>query len=576
MKKTNRLLLTVLLVALLPAAVLAQDGGSETRGRVEIGGWGASEDGSPDVVAEYLPTDGGPEIWANTDSILHWGVVSFDAKFRDSADQDYALQFDVNRVFRSDTTYKTLLHRLGHQPLDHFETFTNHGRVTHNTDLDPDGEYNIDYKDFQTWNEIQPRGVSNLTVGFGYRDQRRKGMRQNTNVSHCDACHVVSQGRPTNEKTTDAGLDAKWAWNKGHVRGSYVSRKMSDDPSSVSFTYDDALHPELRAPVFDNRVQYDLQSGPQQVDLVPDTNKNIMRLDALFTNIGAFTITAEGVWSETENENANLTSDYNGYLATVSGRLAEKWKLRWRGRTYKMDTPDVLVAPIQQVGIAGPQAGRTYGEIYTNWPQTYLRQSAVNRDVIESDLDVTYRLGKKGGNLRLFWDYTGTDRETFQVAEGSTKSTTNELGLSWTARPVPGLRTNVIYTYGNTDNPFSFVDGQYSTLVSSPVPNPFHPDSAQYFESHDARIALSTADPESWNELELRATYGWNSSMVTGTYSYWSGDNTSGELTDWARSRSAATVTLWSTPAPRWQWYLMYAYNDTDLDTPTSIPLFDG
>jgi hypothetical protein len=108
------------------------------------------------------------------------------------------------------------------------------------------------------------------------------------------------------------------------------------------------------------------------------------------------------------------------------------------------------------------------------------------------------------------------------------------------------------------------------------VPSPFDPNSAQYFESHDARIALSTASPESWDELELRATYGWNNSMVTGTYSYWSGDNTSGELTDWSRSRQAATVTLWSTPAPRWQWYVMYAYNDTDLDYPTSIPLFEG
>jgi hypothetical protein len=86
MRTVNRLLLTVLLVALLPAAVLAQDGGSETQGDVELGGWNASIDGSPDVVAEYLVTAGGPEIRANTDSILHWGVISFDAKFRDSAD----------------------------------------------------------------------------------------------------------------------------------------------------------------------------------------------------------------------------------------------------------------------------------------------------------------------------------------------------------------------------------------------------------------------------------------------------------------------------------------------------------
>lgn len=58
------------------------------------------------------------------------------------------------------------------------------------------------------------------------------------------------------------------------------------------------------------------------------------------------------------------------------------------------------------------------------------------------------------------------------------------------------------------------------------------------FESHDARIAMTTASPESWDELERRQTHGNNNTMVTGTCRYRSGDPSSGTLTDWSRSTS--------------------------------------
>ena len=77
-------------------------------------------------------------------------------------------------------------------------------------------------------------------------------------------------------------------------------------------------------------------------------------------------------------------------------------------------------------------------------------------------------------------------------------------------------------------------------------------------------------------EFEARATYTGQKATVTGTYRYWDGDNDTGDLTDWARNTQAATVTLWSSPAPKWQWYAGWAYNDIQLDTTATVPLFDG
>ena len=102
------------------------------------------------------------------------------------------------------------------------------------------------------------------------------------------------------------------------------------------------------------------------------------------------------------------------------------------------------------------------------------------------------------------------------------------------------------------------------------------PTSAQYYEFHAARIAEGTAVPESWNRFEARGTYTGNTASVTANYRYWDGKNTSGDLTDWSRQNQAASVTFWSSPAPKWQWYAGYTWNDSGLETVANIPLYEG
>lgn len=579
MKRQIHFLLVVVMTVLIPTAMVAQqtEEGTATDGKVEVGLWDDSLEGSPDLVLEYQPDGGGPDVRFDLDSVQNWGYIGLDGKFRDSSDQDYDLDFDINRVWRSSNMLSVVLHRLGHQPLDHFEAATNHGRVTQHTDFSPDSVYEIDYQVFETWNEFQPKGIDNVTFGVGYRDQRREGLRQQTAVSHCDTCHVASLDRPVDEKTQDVTVNAKWAWLKGHITGWFRSRELSEGTQFIEYTYDNALHPELRLPLFDNRIQYDEQDGPQPIDLRPDTEKETWGIDGLYTLANGLTITGEGVFSKTQNKYSDLQSDYSGYLGTVAKRFGKEksWNFRWRGRVYEIENDDVFVDTIEKVGIAGPQAGKTYREIYDFDPD-FNRKSSLSRDVIESDLDLTCRFGRKGGNLRFFWDYEDIDRTNFEVAPGKTASTTNELGLSWFARPTKGVKTNLIFTYGDTSYPFNSVDDQYSTLVSSPAPSPFHPDAAQYYEFQDARIADGSALPASWLELEARATYTGQKATITGTYRYWDGDNDTGNLTDWARKTQAATVTLWSSPAPKWQWYAGWAYNDIQLDTTATVALFDG
>ena len=64
--------------------------------------------------------------------------------------------------------------------------------------------------------------------------------------------------------------------------------------------------------------------------------------------------------------------------------------------------------------------------------------------------------------------------------------------------------------------------------------------------------------------------------MLAASYQWWDGSNSEGDLTDWSRTNQTATVTLWSAPAATWDWYVAYAYQDSQLDAPACIPIFDG
>lgn len=59
--------------------------------------------------------------------------------------------------------------------------------------------------------------------------------------------------------------------------------------------FDNALHPELRLPVFDNRLQYDEVERPVGMD--PDIDKEILSVDGSFADVGGFAPQVAGQWA---------------------------------------------------------------------------------------------------------------------------------------------------------------------------------------------------------------------------------------------------------------------------------------
>ncbi len=573
MRQLNLILLLAAAVA-LPTLLAADDGGA-TSGSASLGAWGASTDGSPDVVGEYEVLDDSFQAGLTVSSHGDWGAVEVAADARHSDDLSSGLRFDIARWLRSETTYDKLFHRLGHDPMTNLEATSTNGKVVFHTDANPTMDYDLKHSVLAHRTELQLPSLPALTLAVGYREQKREGHRQAYTVSHCDTCHVTSQNHPLNERTRDYQLEAKVAWTGGHARAAASSRELRQVYPSLTLLFDQALHPEQRTDVFDNRLQYDSEEGPQAVDLWPDQDKDLARLDLHFDDLGGFAVNAGGVWSETENLSTGLRSDYTGYVVNAARAFGSTVRLIWRGRVYTIDNDDVFVDTVERVTHAGPHAGRTYEEVYGD-NYDWWRLSSLDREALESRLEASLRLGAHGGQLRAHWDLEAVDRDTYEVLPGEHETTTNVLGLSWRGRPGKGLRLSASYDHAEVDNPFMLVDGACSTLESSAYPNPWDPTTPQYDDQHQARVAETTASPSSWDQLKLQASFVVGASTLSGAYRWWDGESSDGDLTDWSKTSQTATVTWWSAPAATWDWYVAYAWQEQELDAPVCIPVFDG
>lgn len=571
-------LATLLLLASAPAARSdeAVPPAAGTTGSVGLGFWTSSLSGSPDLASEFEPADRTrPDLRLELDTLAKGGRLQVESSFKDTDWQQHLLRFDVGRWLRSSTTYKRFLARQGHDPMTDLEAASRNGRIVWNTDLDPGAVYEHSHGVLEHRTEIQPRALSALTLGVTLRDQRRSGAHQGMIISHCDTCHVYSQSHPLDEKQSEAGLDARLAWNGGQLAGSFAHRQLRQDRPSLTLLYDRALHPELRTPIFDNRVVFDRLEGPQQVDRLQDVDRELARADLTLHDLLGFRASAGGTWSRTRNRFTTLETESSGYDLALSRGFRKKGNLRLRGRTYRLSSDEWFVDTPERVGTAGPQANRSYRQIYGFDPD-YTRRSGLDRDVLESSADLSWRLGRKAGSLRGLWTFRSVDRDHVQVAAGDTTTTTSVLGLSWRAHPAKDLKLSAEYRHGFVDDPYVLVDGACATIPAISVPSPLAPGSVQYFQVHEARVAETTATPEDWNELKLGATLSGPRATLTANWRYWDGSNQSGDLTDWSRRLNALTATLWTAPTPRWDAYVAYTWQTTELGSHVCVPVFDG
>ncbi len=577
MQNRRNTVLALGLAALLAPALRADDPPPKTtEGSLELGGYGTSVDGTPDKAAEYEPTGKYMPYRLFASAHEEWGSIAFSSEKKAGDDETHRLSFDVKRVLRAKAWLEQLGHRQPHDPMTNLTAAVADGKYVWNTDLDPSAAYKTSYTNWGSRAELQLPSLAAATLGVSYGEQRRKGHVQLMALSHCESCHVTSQSRAVDEKTRDAAVDLLVAFRGGSARIGYNHRELKNEEPYALLTYDRALHPVARSAVFDNKLTFDSTEGPQRIDERPDTRKNTGSVDVSLENVAGFAVTGIGVLSTTENRWAGLESSYAGGALALARNWDSGLRLRWRTRYYSLDNDDVFVDVTERTSVAGPQAGKTYRQVYGYDPD-FLRTSALDRDVYESNLEAAFRIGKKAGTLKAVWNFQSLSRDNVEATPGQKTTITNVLGLSWRAQAARGLRVFADYRHGAVSHPLLALDNTCSQLE-------FHvsgtsgvdPKLAQYWQSHEARIGDGTAYPSGWDEVKAGATWTSGTVGLTANLRYWSGDDTDGDLTDWSKKSQSATVTLWSMPSQTWDWFAAVNFQKSELGGHTCVSLFDG
>lgn len=563
--------LLALLVITLPARA------QTVTGQVEITGRGASDDGNQNRVAEYRTNTSGPELGFSLTAPLDKLYLEITSQAREGNDQQHVLHFDLNRLVRSHTTFTKGVHRLEHDPLSNLQGTVKDVVATWSTDLEPDRRYGIDWDVLESRTDLQIPGAGWLMVSAELREQWRKGHQQSLSMSHCSSCHVQSQGRQVDEHMRQAGLSARATFGGWSVVGTASRREFRERGATPVRLYEKVEQPALRTPLFTDRMQYGLQDGVLPYDLVPTTEKRLTRLQVNNGNLGGFAVSLLGVQSSIENSNTGNEVDYKGVGLNLSRKISRRGVLALRARTYSIDSTDYFVDTVEPKAVAGPYAGKTYRERYGYDPD-FLRQSAIDRDVVEGQARFTYRLNP-GSSLAATYDLRSLDRETYLVAVDDTRTLEQKLKLTYSMRPLKGLTLRAQATWADIDNPFMILDGACNptALQTTAVPSPLVPGSTQYYQVHDARVADLGAAPSQWAEVKLSGAYQMSpNALASVTYRWWDGKNDTQDLTDWTRTLDAVTAMLTVMPAEHMDVWGGITYARRKLETHICIPLMDG
>lgn len=561
------------LAALLAVPAVADD----VTGTIEIGGHGAKDTGNPGRAAEYRSTESGPDAKLDLRAVLEGLYLEIDSQAWTTDDQRHALTFDLNRMVRSHTTFTKMPHRLGHDSLANLAGAIADVKIVYATDMNPGSRYGIRYDELTNRTDIQIPGASWLIVSTDFREQWRQGHAQSLSVSHCYSCHIVSKDRSVDEHTRDAGISAHATFGTWSVVGTVSSRDFRERGTTPTRLYELAQHPSSRAPVFNDRIVYDQKDGALPYDWVPTQDKDTVKLRVANGNLGGFAVSLVGVRSSIENTHTGNEVDYDGLALSLARRLGDKARFSFYGRTYSIDSTDYFYDANEPAAVAGPYAGRTYRERYGYDPD-YLRLSTVDRDVIEANARLVYRLAKKTSLIGQY-QVRSIDRANYEVAAGETGTLEQKLKLTFATRPAEGFQLRAAATLADISHPFMAVNAACNpeALQTTPTASPLVPGSTQYYQIHEARVADLTASPSQYAELRLSGSYQFgSSSLASVSYQWWDGDNDDQDLTDWTKTLSALTANVMWAPTETTQLYTGASYGKRELETYVCIPLMDG
>lgn len=333
----------------------------------------------------------------------------------DNRQQKYgAAVNDANGRVKAVFSFDRFLHRLDHDPLDYvgsgIATF-----VVCATDHDPGAAYASTNGFWKA--DVDIAATENLHFFASHKMQMSDGVHQSMTTSHCANCHIDSYSRKLDQNTQTLAAGARF--NAGRFSADYTfeNRTFEEKSSTLTHTYDNAVHSVTLLDVFVNRVQYDDGNGPLPFDLMPKFTKQTSTLRAAYALLGEGSVAGGFTRAASKNDHADMGVDFTGVNGRAMIPLGKKAYVKAFFRKYEIETDSVFVDVAEPIAPAGPMAGLTYAQGYPGMlPLDYMTESTASR------------LGKWPSSWR-----SGRTRSRRSTSATNTK--TSPVPSTWSKRP---------------------------------------------------------------------------------------------------------------------------------------------
>lgn len=503
------------------------------------------------------------------------GLFLFKGHFTSEDDQAYGMDYWFGPHAKFTFGYNEFVHNLIHDPLTNQDAAYAPKANTH-TDFNPLSEYGIIYSDMNAELDYAMHGYENLKFFLNYRNQHREGIKQARTLSKCANCHVVSMDREIDETTRDIEAGTSMQFGNFRVMASHKTRTYYEDGPTPMHTYMLAEHPTKHVPVFADRVQFDVADGPLPFNQVPDVEKaqNQIRLDYTWDTGDIMT---SYTTAEVENETSDIAFDYSAWLARGAQRLGEKTWFTLRLRSYEIDNDDYFVDVVENAAVAGPYVGSTYQEMFPDAEIDFLRQSTMNRSVMDGQAELRWRYSKRG-TFRLGYRHLSVDRDDYEVSEGEHETVTGKIYADWKLRIPKSWKLMANLSYSDISYPYANVDGGCSAALDfTPTSSGVDPNALQYWEWQNARMFNLSNQPSERMDLRFSASR----PLSEKTHLMFNIRNTDDQNDDldystWERDMFMASAYLNWMPTSTWTWFLGYNHMEDTSEAHVCIPVFDG
>lgn len=602
----NRSILTCLAaLGLLAFAVPAAAGEDApvVKGESWIGAHYLETNGHFDKVGEYFSDANAGEFQAHgffkLDGAADGSLFDLFGFYRDRDTKGFGLDLKTDGRVDASFDYQSFLHHLDHDRLLNMEAREGMpggalgGKQVYSHDMDPMGRYWLEYEKLEADVSYDLTGVENGKLYVRYRDQHKNGWKQALTLDHCATCHVESNRREIDEQTRTWAAGAEGTLGNVTFNYEFQAQDFTDFTEANQRKWTRAQHPtrggtytDPGTGAFSNYVvEFGSRLGFHDVTMPyqagPTTEKRThefgVKVDVNAQNL------VKGSYSHArvDNVGSSLSSDFDAYAAGWVARPNARTRITARGLIYEVKADDAFV------DLDPYRSGQPGGDQDFNWT----RISAANREVLQADLDVRYKLAK-ATNLGLSWRHKTVDRPAMNQTQTSydnvggvavldpshaiaQETTTDRFRLSLDKRYGRQGNARLTYTYTQVDQPFMNVYGICEEGLHGDDPRLPSNGFVYYFQRD--RVGNATSLPSASHNVAFRGSWRFSPRVsLTGYVNFADEKNDELNSYEFARTMVSPGANLWVAPNDKLMLTMGYSFNSIESNAKICPPLFGG